>query len=229
MNKSTMLWIALGLGVAYVVRKSTQATAEKIQKITDARDKAAGLTRIGDGSARPGSLLDASGNLLRPIGADLSSRIGAASVTVGLGGLGESFSAAPENDGGMFGGDFGSGLRLMQINPYGRTNAARVVPWWKNTQNALLNASTPTDPYHLQPLDRNGDPTNPQLQTSLNEGRPERVDVASYDTVEEVAQEQPYVEPGDKNYGNMTATDFLSNESETYDEDPGAMIGLRQN
>lgn len=232
MKTSTILWIVAGAGALYFAKKATDATKAKIEKITADRDKAAGLTRLGDGSARPGSLIDASGNLIRPIGSALSSRMGVLAASTG--GLGESWSGVPENDGGLYGGTMperatASGLALMAINPYARTNATRMLPWWANKERKQVNFSTPADPYNLQAVTAKGDPTNAELRTSLNNGRPDLVNVDTHDGVDVVAQPQPYVEPGDRNYGDMTATDFLSDESNTYDEDPGALIGLRQN
>ncbi len=118
----------------------------------------------------------------------------------------------------------------MVINPYDADNAARVLPWWANRAEDQLNYATPVDPYNLQPVNSRGDAVNIAEKRPVHTGSADCVVVEEHGMVAEPAEVLPYVEPGDSGYGDMTTTDYGDQmESNTYNVDPGAQIGLRQN
>ncbi len=185
------------------------------------------------------------GSLKRPVGSRLASRLGTVTDTRDLGGLGD-FGADPTApDASVLEGFSALGL-IEQTRMRGAVAAAgekgaliagtipndpgrdaTSVPWWED--GAILNASTPADPYNLQPVNTCGDPVNPLCKTPGHTDKAGIVKVDGHGMVNEVAEVVPYIEPGDPSYGDMTETDFGDEDASTYDPNPGHMIGLRQN
>ncbi len=110
----------------------------------------------------------------------------------------------------------------MVINPYQADANARVRPWWDTTG---LGRNAPRDGYDLQPVASNGTPVNIRAKSPYVDGAVNEMGPQAHGRVAVAAQPQPYEEPGESSYGDMTTTDYGdSMESSTYNPDPGALI-----
>ncbi len=184
--------------------------------------------------------------LKRPIGNRLASRLGTVTDTRSLGGLGDTpevrnaISAATLNDEGLIGQTTMAALVSGKNDPQTRLLAGTIpnnpgrnttaVPWW--AEGSILNDATPIDPYNLQPVDECGNAVNPDLKSPGNNGMADIVSVVNghgHGMVDCVAEEVPYLEPGDADYGDMTETDYGEEDIRTYDPAPGTLLGLRSN
>ncbi len=102
---------------------------------------------------------------------------------------------------------------------------ATTSPWW--AQHEILNRATPADPYHIQPLDRDGNVVNIGQETPDFQGRHGEVTVDTpAGEIYRVGTPIDPVEPGDPSYGAGTTTQYGDEDDQTYNPQPGDEIAL---
>lgn len=254
MKTSTILALAaLAAGALYLAKRKGVAVVDP--KVIAPK---VGMKQLLPGLNRS-TMMDAAGTLLRPIGGTMPGQIGIPSFTDGVGGLGESDSGEPEGDEGLGRNSRawgrvrvkrtvppallaararlvtpergrGGNVLNMPINPYD-SNQNTTAPWWADKARAIRNDTTPAlaKGYSLQPVDESGNAVNIRARGPFRSGIADQVHVDDHGAVAQVAEEQPYFEPGDASYGDNTTIDYdQPTGNDTYDEDAGSILGLRQ-
>jgi len=226
MNSKTLTIIGVGLGLLWMARRTAANASALVDKTASDRNAALAMHGMsGDHEVM----------LRRPVGSRLESRIGTVTDTRGLGAFETSDEAGDFSKLGLirqtqFRSSHGADAtsrpqRLIQSTiPSDPARGATTVPWW--AQQEILNQSTPADPYALQPVDRVGNAVNPGLRKQASIRNPGIVYASNHGEVDVVAQTQSPDEPGDNSYGETTITDYDDSDAQTYDPNPGGMIGV---
>ncbi len=234
MKTKTILTVAAALGIWWVIKRSANAASAAI-------DSAA--SRAGPAVSGLGRVVQ----LKRPIGANLASRMDTMNDTRGLGDFTDAgdkdfhrlnkadairpYSALPLVDQTRTAVRRAHPVRsyaeamIRSTIPADPERDATTIPWWAPQER--LNQATPNDPYHLQPLDRQGNVRNIGTTSPIITDRPGVVFTDEHGLVDEVAERQNYVEPGSPSYGTGTTTDYGSSDEQTYDPSPGALLNVR--
>lgn len=219
MSISTKTVVVVGVGAVLLLLARKMASTASSLAAKPSPIPAEGLNGHPYGDAREVQLR-------RPIGSTLASRLGTETRTDGLGAVPSSAIASLRASPFLAHRTGRYGDLRRPISPAARDAAASTAPWWQ--KKALINQTTPADPYNLQPLDQQGNTVNIATQRPQVAKMTGEVSVESYGRVSTPAEPVPYVEPGDPSYGETTTTDYFDKTtSSAYNPDPGQLVGLR--